>query len=179
MTGDPITTTEGLVVPRFDDDTDRTLAIVCSKGTLDMAYPGLILANGALENGIETHLFFTFWGLDMVRTKTMGKLTITPAGNTAMRLGSTSISMPQLLGVLPGMSKAASWMMRRQIADLDVPPVPEMVQHVADAGGHLWACKMSADMMGLTMDDLHPEVEAIINVDDFMQLSEGAQVLFI
>jgi peroxiredoxin family protein len=73
----------------------------------------------------------------------------------------------------------ASWMMRRQIKDLNVPPIPEMMQHIADAGGHLWACKMSADMMNLEMDDLFEEVEAIINVDDFMQLSEDAQVLFI
>jgi peroxiredoxin family protein len=173
------TESEGLIVPKFDDDTDRKMAIICSKGTLDMAYPGLILANGALENGIETHLFFTFWGLDMIRLKTMDKLTVTPAGNTAMRFQGTSISMPQLMGVLPGMSKMASWMMRRQIADLHVPPVGEMIQHVADAGGHLWACKMSADMMNLKLEDLHPEVSDIINVDAFMQLSEDAQVLFI
>jgi peroxiredoxin family protein len=176
-----MTTSEsnGLIVPSFDDDTDRKLCIICSKGTLDMAYPGLILANGALENGIEVHLFFTFWGLDMINKKTMKKLTITNTGNTSLRFPGSSLSMPQFMGIVPGMTAFSSWMMRRQIDGIEVPPLPEMMQHVADAGGHLWACKMSADMMKLEMDDLFDEVEAIINVDDFMQLSEDAQVLFI
>jgi len=174
------TETEGLVVPSFaDEDTDRKLTIICSKGTLDMAYPGFILANGALENGIETHLFFTFWGLDVIRKKTMGKLTVTPVGNTAMRIGGTSLSMPQALGPIPGLSKMATWMMKRTIEKLDIPTIPELVQHVADAGAHLWACKMSVDMLGLGEDDFHPAVEAIINVDDFMAISEDSQVLFV
>jgi peroxiredoxin family protein len=175
------TETDEFIVPSFadEDETDRKMAIICSKGTLDMAYPGLILANGALENGIETHLFFTFWGLDLIRTKTMGKLTVTPVGNTAMRMGGTSLSMPQALGPIPGLSKMATWMMKRTIDDLGIPEIPDMIQHVADAGGKLWACKMSADMMDVEPEDLYEEVEAIINVDDFMQLSEGAQVLFI
>jgi len=173
------TETEGFVVPSFGDDTERKMAIICSKGTLDMAYPGLILANGALENGIEVHLFFTFWGLDMVNRKTIKKLTVSSAGNTSMRFPGTSISMPQWMSWIPGMTKFQSWMMRRQVKGINVPTVPDMIQHVADAGGQLWACKMSADMMGLELEDLHPEVQDIINVDDFMQLSEDAQVLFI
>ena len=161
------------------DDGDRKMAIICSKGTLDMAYPGLILANGALENGIETHLFFTFWGLDMVNKKTMKKLTMSSAGNTSMRFPGTAISMPQWMAWIPGMTKFQSWMMRKQIKDLDVPKVADMLQHIADAGGHLWACKMSADMMKLELDDMFDEVEDIINVDAFMGISEDAQVLFI
>ncbi len=174
------TETDTLTIPSFaDEDTDRKLTIICSKGTLDMAYPGFILANGALENGIETHLFFTFWGLDIVRTKTMNKLTVTPVGNTAMRMGSTSLSMPQALGPIPGLSKMATWMMKRTIKNLDIPTIPELVEHVSDAGAHLWACKMSVDMMKLTADDFHPAVEDIINVDTFMALSEDSQVLFV
>ncbi len=170
-----------MIVPSFMDEADgeRKVAIICSKGTLDMAYPGLILANGALENGIETHLFFTFWGLDMVNKKTMKKLTVSSAGNTSMRFPGTSVSMPQWMSWIPGMTAFLSWMMRKQIKDLEVPPVAEMLQHVVDAGGHLWACKMSADMMKLEIDDMFDEVEAIINVDAFMELSDGAQVLFI
>ena len=173
------TESEGMVIPDFGDDTDRKLAIICSKGTLDMAYPGLILANGALENGIETHLFFTFWGLDMVQKKTMKKLTVSSAGNTSMRFPGSSISMPQWMAWIPGMAWFQSWMTRHQVKGINVPNIPDMMQHVADAGGHMWACKMSADMMNLEEKDLFDEVEAIINVDDFMQLSEGAQVLFI
>ncbi len=175
------TETNEMIVPSFMDEGDgeRKLAIICSKGTLDMAYPGLILANGALENGIETHMFFTFWGLDMVNKKTMKKLTITSAGNTSMRFPGTSISMPQWMAWIPGMTKFQSWMMRKQIGDLDVPNVTDMLQHVADAGGHLWACKMSADMMKLELDDMFDEVEDIINVSDFIELSDGAQVIFV
>ncbi|HSJ26665.1 MAG TPA: DsrE/DsrF/DrsH-like family protein, partial [Acidimicrobiia bacterium] len=57
-------TTESAPVPAFADDLEvtRKLCIICSKGSLDMAYPGLVLANAALGEGIETHLFFTFWG---------------------------------------------------------------------------------------------------------------------
>ena len=85
------------IVPSFDDDADtgRKLAIICSKGNLDMAYPGLILANAALGEGVETHLFFTFWGFDMITKSRMDDLKFTPVGNTATH-------MPQGLGGLPG-----------------------------------------------------------------------------
>ncbi len=173
------TAPEGFFTPDFDDSTDRKLCIICSKGTLDMAYPALIMANGALEEGIEVHLFFTFWGLDIIRKKTVDKLTVTPVGNTAMRMGGTSLAMPQLLGVLPGMSSMASWMMKRKIAGIDIPTVHEFITHVADAGAHLWACKASVDMMGLSGGDFVDEVEETINVARFLKLSEGAQMLFV
>ena len=76
------------IVPDFgdDEDTGRKLAIICSKGNLDMAYPGLILANAALGEGVETHMFFTFWGFDMITKSRMHDLQFTPAGNAAMHL---------------------------------------------------------------------------------------------
>ena len=63
------------------EEKNRKLAIICSKGTLDMAYPGLVLANAALMEGIDVMMFFTFWGLDIVNKKTMGHLKATPLGN--------------------------------------------------------------------------------------------------
>ena len=71
-----MTTTQDALIPKFDDDveTDRKLAIICSKGNLDMAYPGLILGNAALGEGVETHLFFTFWGFDMITKSRMHDL---------------------------------------------------------------------------------------------------------
>jgi len=173
------TASGGFITPQFDADQGRKLAIICSKGTLDMAYPGLIMGNGAVQEGIELHLFFTFWGLDVIRRKTVEKLTMTPAGNTAMRIGSTSLAMPQLLGVLPGMTSIASWMMRGKIKGLAVPPVHEFLTQIAEAGGHLWACKMSVDMMKLAKEDFIPEVEDIINVSDFLELSRDAQIIFV
>jgi len=174
-----MTTSEGFIAPKFDADAGRKLAIICSKGTLDMAYPGLIIGNGAVQEGIETHLFFTFWGMDIIRKKTVGKLSMTPVGNTAMRIGSTSLAMPQTLGALPGMSNMASWMMRGKIKGLDVPTVPDFLTQIADAGGHLWACKMSVDMMKLTKADFIDEVEDIINVSAFLDLARDAQIIFV
>ena len=161
------------LVPSFGaTQTDRKLAIICSKGNLDMAYPALILANAALGEGVETHVFFTFWGLDMITKATMGDLKFTMLGNTATH-------MPQGLGGLPGMTAMATHQLKKSIADLDVPEVPEFLQQIVDSGGHLWACRMSADMNHLTEADLYDEVEAIISASDFIEMTEGAQLLFI
>ncbi len=119
-----------MIVPSFDDDASsgRKLAIICSKGNLDMAYPGLILANAALGEGIETHLFFTFWGFDMINKKTMEHLKFSYLGNTAMHPpGHFGVSMPQGMAGLPGMTAMTTKMMKKQIADLDVPEVPEFL----------------------------------------------------
>jgi len=163
-----------VLVPNFDDDTEtgRKLAIICSKGNLDMAYPGLVLANAALGEGVETHLFFTFWGFDMITKSRMNDLKFTPLGNTATH-------MPQGLGGLPGMTAMATHLMKKQIAEVGVPEVPELLDQIVASGGHLWACRMSADMMHLTEDDLYDDVEGIINAADFIAQTEGAQLLFI
>jgi len=162
------------IVPNFDDDatTGRKLAIICSKGNLDMAYPGLVLANAALGEGVETHLFFTFWGFDMITKSRMDDLKFTPLGNTATH-------MPQGLGGLPGMTAMATHMMRKQIAEVGVPEVPEFLAQIVASGGHLWACRMSADMMHLDEADLYEAVEGIISAADFIEKTDGAQILFI
>jgi peroxiredoxin family protein len=169
-----VTTTSTAPIPSFEDEdeVDRKMVIICSKGSLDMAYPGLVLANAALGEGIETHLFFTFWGFDIINKKTMAALKFTPVGNPATHMP------PSLMG-LPGMTAFATHMMKKQIEGLDVPDVPEFLELIHGAGGHLWACKMSADMMHLERDDLYDGVEGIISATDFMELSVGAQTLFI
>jgi peroxiredoxin family protein len=168
-----ITTPAPAPVPSFDDhDGGRKLAIICSKGSLDMAYPGLVLANAALGEGIETHLFFTFWGFEIINTRTMADLKFVALGNPATHL-------PNAVTGLPGMTALSTRMMRKQIAELGIPEVPEFLDLIRDAGGHLWACRMSADMMKLTEDDLYDGVEGIISASDFMELSEGAQTIFI
>ncbi len=175
-----MTTTEPLIVPNFgdEDETDRKLVIICSKGNLDMAYPGLVLANAALGEGIAVDLFFTFWGFDMITKNRQAHLKFSPVGNTAMHLP-TGGRMPQWLSPFPGMTWVATKMMRKQIDDLGIPPVDEFLDQIVASGGRLWACRMSADMQGLTMEDLRDDVEDIITAADFMDLSEGAQTLFI
>lgn len=163
------------VRPDFGDDEDgsgRKLAIICSKGTLDMSYPGLILANAALGEGVETHLFFTFWGLDIITKKTMGDLKFTLLGNPATH-------MPQGLGGLPGMTAMATGKMKKSIADQGVPEIPEFLEQIVASGGQLWACRMSADMNHLGMGDLYEGVLDIISASDFIEKTQGAQLLFI
>ena len=94
---------------RLKDSEGRKLAIICSKGSLDMAYPGLILANAALGEGVETHLFFTFWGFDMINKATMGDLKFSFVGNTAMHPpGHSGMGIHHMLGALPGATAAAT-----------------------------------------------------------------------
>jgi peroxiredoxin family protein len=150
----------------------RKLTIICSKGTIDMAYPGLVLANAALMEGIEVAMFFTFWGLDMINKKKMNNLKATPLGNPSM-------GMPNILGVIPGMTAMASWMMKKEIDKLDFPPVDEYLQMIVDGGGKLYPCKMSMDMMKLSKDDLFDDTEDIIGAMEFMEISEGGQIIFI
>jgi peroxiredoxin family protein len=165
--------TPATVVPDFGDEaTDRKLAIICSKGTLDMAYPGLVLANAALGEGVATHLFFTFWGFDIITRSRMHDLKFTMLGNTATH-------MPQGLGGLPGMTAMTTHLMKKQIADVGVPEVPEFLEQIVASGGHLWACRMSADMMHLDSADLYEAVEGIISAADFIEKTDGAQLLFI
>jgi peroxiredoxin family protein len=168
------------LVPNFDDEAEagRKIAIICSKGNLDMAYPGLIIANSALGEGVETHLFFTFWGFDMIMKSRMHNLQFSPVGNTAMHpIGDAHI--PQALTPLPGMTAMATHMLKKQIAELGVPEVPDFLDQIVAAGGHLWACRMSADMMKITEADLRDDVEGIISAADFIELTNGAQLLFI
>ena len=151
---------------------ERKLCIICSKGTLDMAYPGLVLANAALMEGIDVTMFFTFWGLDIINKKKMINLKATPLGNPAM-------GMPNLVGMLPGVTAMASSMMKKEIEKLDFPPVDEFVEMIHDAGGKMYGCRMAMDMMKLEKEDLCEEVDDVIGAMEFMEMSDGAQVIFI
>jgi peroxiredoxin family protein len=137
-----------------------------------MAYPGLILANAARMLGIEANIFFTFWGMDIITKDKVDHLKVTPVGNTAMH-------MPQMIGGLPGMTDMATVMLKKEMAKLDVPPVHEFLEMVHDAGCGLYACRMAADMMHLTKDDLVEEVDEILGAMEFLEMSDGAQMLFI
>ena len=158
----------------------RKMVFIASKGNLDMAYPALIMANAALGEGIETHIFFTFWGFDLVTERYMDDLKFTMTGNTAMHMPQApGMPLPQLMGVLPGMTKFATNMMRKQLDDLEIPGVREMLDIIVASGGHLWGCKLSFDMNGLARTDLYDGVEDIISATDFIELSEGAQIIFV
>jgi peroxiredoxin family protein len=168
------TDTTAAIVPDFDAETavDRKLAVICSKGSLDTAYPGLILANAALGEGVETHVFFTFGGFDMINKETMGDLQLTPSSNSATH-------QPEDVDGPPITTAMATARLKDSIAAVGAPDVPEFLEQIVASGGHLWACRMSADMNHLTKDDLFDDVEAIISASDFIEKTEGAQFIFI
>ncbi len=151
---------------------ERMLAIICSKGSLDMAYPGLVLANAARMMGIEAKLFFTFWGMDIITKSRVDHLKVTPIGNPAMH-------MPQFIGGLPGMTDMATTMMKREIEKIDMPPIHEFLEMVHDAGTELYACRMSVDMMHLKEEDFIDELDGVLGAMEFLEMTEGAQLLFI
>lgn len=165
----------------------RKMAFICSKGNLDMAYPALIVGNAALTEGVEVLIFFTFWGLDMVNKKTNDDLKFTVSGNTAMHMpdlgrirpGLEHMSIPQALGNLPGMTRYATKQMKQEMEALGVPPVPEFLDLLSASGAHMYACKLSYDMAKMIEADLHPAVEGVITAADFVELAEGAQIVFI
>ena len=150
----------------------RHLAIICSKGSLDKAYPGLILANAARMGGIDATVFFTFWGLDVVTKKTVDHLHVSTVGNPSMPI-------PTMLGGLPGMESLASTMMKKEMEKLDIPDVHEMVEMIHDAGAKLYACELAMEMFHRDGDDLLDQVDDVITAMDFMDMTADAQVLFI
>ncbi|MGZ4280765.1 MAG: DsrE/DsrF/DrsH-like family protein [Gaiellaceae bacterium] len=151
--------------------TIEKVSIVISKGSLEGIYPGLIMANGARMEGIEADVFFTFFGLDAIRKDRSAKIKVATVGNPGMHI-------PSLIGVLPGMSWLATKMMAGKMEKLDIPPVPEFIELIADSGAHLYACKATVDMFGLTMDDFVPQVEKVLTVGEFYELSGGGEIIF-
>jgi len=151
---------------------ERKLAIICSKGSLDMAYPGLILANAARMAGVDAMIFFTFWGLDVVRESKIDKLHVSTVGNPSMPI-------PTMLGGLPGMESLASSRMKKEMAELEIPTVREMLEMVSDAGTELYACQLAMEMFHVDAAELVPQVNGVLSAMDFIDLTAGAQLVFI
>jgi peroxiredoxin family protein len=151
--------------------TIEKVAIVVSKGSLEGIYPALIMANGARMEGIEADLFFTFFGLDAIRRDRFEKIKVATVGNPGMH-------MATWIGVIPGISWLVTKMMKRQLEQIDIPPIPEFIELVADSGVRLYACKATVDMFGLTMEDFVPQVEDIISVGEFYEKAAGGQIVF-
>jgi len=151
--------------------TIEKVAIVISKGSLEGIYPGLIMANGARMEGIEANVFFTFFGLEAIRKDRQPRIKVATVGNPGMHI-------PTLVGALPGMSAVATKMMQRQMEKLDIPPIPEFVELVADSGAGLYACKASVDMFKLTEDDFVEQVGGVLTVGEFYELAAGGEIIF-
>lgn len=147
------------------------VSIIVSKGSLEGIYPALIMANGARMEGIEANVFFTFFGMDAVVKAKQGKIRVATVGNPAL-------GIPTLLGMIPGMSRFVTGQMQKKMETLDIPPIGEFIEMIADSGGKLFACKASVDMFDLKQSDFVDAVDSIITVGDFYAMAAGGEIIF-
>jgi peroxiredoxin family protein len=157
----------------------KKVCIICAKGTIEDVYATLVMANGAVMEGIEVKVFFTFFGLDAITKKKMNKLHTGVVGNPAMSMPG-GIPFPTLLGVIPFVEAGVSAMMKNQMEKLDIPPVDEFLDMITAGGGEIFACKLAIDMFKLKKEDLSEHVKDIITVGDFYAMAggQGTQIIF-
>jgi peroxiredoxin family protein len=153
----------------------KRVAIVASKGTLDAAYPPLILATTAAALDMEAGVFFTFFGLHILKKKGLGALKFVPVANPAMPM-----PMPNLLGALPGMTGLATLMMKQTIKQKHIASIPELMDVAKESGVKLWPCQMTMEMMGIKREDLIDGLEEPVGAATFLEFaSHGAITLFV
>ncbi|HEU5442080.1 MAG TPA: DsrE/DsrF/DrsH-like family protein [Ktedonobacterales bacterium] len=136
------------------DPAKRKVAIIASKGTLDMAYPPLILATTAAAMDAEVRVFFTFYGLDILKKSGPERLQVAPIGNPAM-----PVPVPNIVGMLPGMTPMATKMMKAMFAKNNVVSAAELRKQAIELGVKLIACTMTMEVMGIRREDLIDECE--------------------
>lgn len=127
----------------------RRLALVASKGTLDQAYPPLILATTAASLGWEVGIYFTFHGLDILHKDRFRRLKVAPVGNPA-----GPIKVPTLAGAMPGATRAATRVMKRWMRRSAMPEVAEFLDMARELDVTLFACATTMGVMGVSRDDL-------------------------
>jgi peroxiredoxin family protein len=132
---------------------------------------------------VDVSIFFTFWGLDMVKKDRIDHLQLAPVANTSMKMSMMGVpgnlGIPNLMGVLPGMTRFATWLMKKKIEQVGAPPVREYLEMMQDGGAKLYACKMTCDMMGLGKADFIDGVIDGVTAADFIDMTDGAQIIFI
>jgi len=147
------------------------ISIIISKGSVEGVYPGLIMANGARAEGIDVNVFFTFFGLDAIHRDRQEHIKVATVGNPGLHV-------PTWLGGLPGMSALMTRYMNHKMDELDIPPIAEFVQMIADTGAGLYACKASVDLFGFERDDFVTCVKDVITVGEFYEMAAGGQIIF-
>ncbi len=153
----------------------KRLAVVVSKGTLEAAYPPLILATTAIALDMEAALFFTFFGLHVLKKGSAASLRFVPLGNPA-----TPMPMPNIISALPGMTALATMMMKQTIASKQIVSIPELLDLARESGVKLWPCQMTMDMMGIERKDLIEGLEEPVGAATFLSYAADADItLFI
>jgi peroxiredoxin family protein len=143
---------------------------VASKGTLDQAYPPLILATTAASLGWEAGVYFTFYGLDIIHNDRLEKLKVASLANPA-----GPIQLPNLLGALPGATAAATKVMKKWMTDARMPTVPEFIEMSQGLGVRFFACSTTMGVMGVEEDDLIKGCE-IAGAGAFLDFAADADV---
>ncbi|MDA8401397.1 MAG: DsrE/DsrF/DrsH-like family protein [Deltaproteobacteria bacterium] len=150
---------------------DQTkMAIISIHGTLDMAYPPLILASTAATLDIESAIFFTFYGLQILKKDAGDSLKVSPIANPAMPM-----PVPNIIGTLPGMTAMATSMMKSMIKKNGVASVPELISLCQETGVRLIACQMTMDLFGFKREDMIDGVE-YAGAATFMEYAANAQI---
>lgn len=153
----------------------RKMMLICSKGTLDWAYPPLILATTAATMDVDVSLFFTFYGLDIINRHKNRRLKVSPLANPAMPM-----SVPSLVGALPGMTALATSMMKGMMKKNSVEDVGAMIRNAKELGVKFLACQMSMDVMGMKKEDLIDEVDDTVGAAAYVAQALDANIsLFI
>lgn len=147
----------------------KRLILVLSKGTIDMIYPALVLATTAPAMGMSVDIYFTFWGLKVLTKDGVNSVKIAPVGNPGM-------PMPNIVGVIPGMTKIASTMMKSKIEKF-WPDVYEMIKMAKDSGVKLHACSPTMGFMDVKEEDLIPEVDDIVGASAFLSWASEPDAL--
>ncbi len=135
-------------------ETSTRLAIIAGHGTLDAAYPPLILATAALAMDMEAAIFFTFYGLEILKKDHADELKVAPIANPAMPM-----PVPNIIGMLPGMTSVATSMMNNWMKKAHVAKAGELLEIALESGVRLIACQMTMDVMGYKKEDLIDGIE--------------------
>lgn len=152
----------------------KKMLFILSKATIENVYAAFIMANGARMEGIESEIFFTFFGLEAIQKKKLNDLRVATVGNPAMNI-------PTMIGGLPGMEAFATKMMKKEMEKLDMPPIDEFLEILSDSGVSLWACKLAVEMFHLEEKDLIDDLDGVLTIGDFYNRAneDGVQMLFI
>jgi len=156
----------------------KKILLICAKGSIEDVYACLIMANGAAMEGIQTKVFFTFFGLDAITKTRMNNLHTATVGNPALRMPG-GFPVPTWLGGIPGVETAVSTLMRKRMDLLDIPPVDEFMEMIQAGGGEIYACKLAFDMFKMKKEDLYDGVKDIITIGQFYEMADGLQTQII
>lgn len=154
---------------QVEADQEPRMVVVGVHGTMDAAYPTLILTSLAAQMGWDVTVFASFWALDMLHEEKSKRLRISPVGNP-------NLGLPNAIGMLPGMTRVATWMMKRKIDEQGVDTVEELIDRAMEAGVEFQACQMTADLMGYEEDDFIEGVTTGVGAGSALMTMSDAEI---